>query len=210
MKRKILVLLSSLFSSVAIAQTGLSMWNGIAIEKELSKKFEFQMEEEIRLVDNVSRINSLLTELGFKYKPNKYYRLGLSYRLTYQPENGSLGNRITLSNEARYKIDDIALTYRLNLQQDFSNKNPIEYKIRNRLGLDYKINKHWEVGTAAELFYSIYYNRDAFDRYRLKWGVDHRFNKHHSLGFTLIFQQEFNVPNPESDVILATKYKYSF
>lgn len=211
MRRKILVLLSSLLSVVAVAQqTDLGMWNGIAIEKELSKKFEFQMEEEIRFADNITRINSLLTELGLTYKANKYYRIGLSYRFTYRPKNGAIDNRITLSNEARYKLEDFTFTYRLNVQKDFSTKEPIEYKIRNRLGIDYKINKHWEVGIAGELFYSFYYNRNVLDRYRLKWGVDHRFNKHHSLGFTLIFQEEFNVANPDREVILATKYKYSF
>lgn len=210
MRRKILVLLSSLLSLVALAQSDLGMWNGIAFEKELSKKFEFQMEEEIRFADNITRINSLLTELGLTYKANKYYRLGLSYRFTHRPENGTIGNRITLSNEARYKLQDFTFTYRLNVQQDFSTKEPVEYKIRNRLGIDYKINKHWEVSMAGELFYSFYYNRNVLDRYRLKWGVDHRFNKHHSLGFTLIFQEEFNVANPNREVILATKYKYSF
>lgn len=209
MKRKILLLLSILMGVFAVAQTDLGMWGGIAIEKEISKKFEFQAEEEIRLKDNITTVNSLLTELGFTYKANKYYRLGLSYRFTYYTD-GAIGNRLTLSNEARYKIEDFTLTYRLNFQQDFSTEDPIEYKIRNRLGVDYKINKHWEVGTAAELFYSFYYNRNVLDRYRLKWGVDHRFNKHHRLGFTLIFQQEFNVANPDTDVILAAKYKYSF
>lgn len=209
MKRKILFILSTLLSSVVIAQTDLGMWGGIAIEKEISKRFEFQAEEEIRLKNNITEVNSLLTELGFTYKPNKYYRLGLSYRFTYYTD-GSLGNRLTLSNEARYKVEDVSFTYRLNLQQDFNTQDPIEYKIRNRLGIDYKINKHWEIGTAAELFYSFYYNRNVLDQYRLKWGFDHNFNKHHRLGFTLVFQQEFNVANPDSDLILATKYKYSF
>ena len=92
--------------SFSQVQTGL--WSGIAVEKKINKQFEFKFEEEIRLKDNLSKLNSLLTETGFTYKPNKFYRLGLIYRFTYYT-NGSFGNRLTLSNQFRYKIEDFTL-----------------------------------------------------------------------------------------------------
>lgn len=209
MKINTLLLILLVFAGNSFAQTDIGLWTGIAIEKKLSKKFEFQAEEEMRLKDNFTRVNSLLTELGITYKLNKYYRLGLSYRFTYYT-NGSLGNRLTLSNQLRYKIEDFTLNYGLNLQQDFNTEDPVEYKVRNKFGVDYKFNKHWEIGIAGELFYSFYYNRNVLDRYRTKFGVDHNFNKHHRLSGSLMFQHELNVANPESDFVLGVKYKYSF
>lgn len=191
------------------SQTDVGLWSNIAVEKELSKKMELQLEEELRFNQNVTRLNSLLTELSFKYKFNKYYSLGASYRFTYYTKN-SFGNRFTLSNQVQYKIEDFTLNYRFNFQTDFSTIDPIEYKIRNRLGIDYKFNKHWEIGVKGELFYSIYYDRNIFDRYRFSFGVDHKLNKHHKLSSSLMFQREFNVPNPEADVVIGLGYKYSW
>jgi long-subunit fatty acid transport protein len=206
--KKITLYLSLLCFLSVKSQTDFGLWSNIAVEKEISKKMEIQLEEELRFNQNVGRLNSLLTEAGFKYKINKYYSLGASYRFTYYTEN-RFGNRFTLSNQVKYKIEDFTLNYRLNLQTDFSTKDPVEYKIRNKFGVDYKINKRWEIGVSGELFYSFYYNRNRFDRYRLAYGVDYSFKKRHKLSASLMFQQEFNVANPESDVILAFKYKYS-
>lgn len=209
MKATPLLVCLFLVLSRSFAQTDLGLWTGFSFEKKISKKFEFQAEEELRLKNNITTVNSLLTEVGFTYKANKYYRLGLSYRFTYYTD-GAFGNRLTLSNQARYKIEDFTLSYRLNLQQDFNTQAPIEYKIRNKFGLDYKFNKHWELEFGAELFYSFYFNRNMLDRYRFSLGVDHDFNKHHRLSGSVMFQQEFNLANPDAEVVLGTKYKYSF
>lgn len=199
-----------LFCCVSLrAQTDFGLWSNIAIEKEISKKMDIQLEEELRFNQNVTRLNSLITEASFKYKFNKYYSLGASYRFTYYTEN-RFGNRFTLSNQVKYKIEDFTLNYKLNLQTDISAEDPIEYKIRNKIGLDYKFNKHWEIGLSGELFYSFYYNRNMFDRYRLAFGVDHKINKHHKIAASLMFQQEFNVARPEADVVIGIGYKYSW
>ena len=127
--KKILVLLSlAFFANRSFSQVQSGLWSGIAVEKKINKQFEFKFEEEIRLKDNLSKLNSLLTETGFTYKLNKFYRLGLIYRFTHYT-NGSFGNRLTLSNQFRYKIEDITLSYRFNVQQDFNSRDPIEYKI---------------------------------------------------------------------------------
>jgi len=191
------------------AQTDLGLWSNLAVEKEISKKMDIQLEEELRFNNNVTRLNSLLTEASLSYKINKYYSLGASYRFTYYTEN-RFGNRFTLSNQVKYTLKDFTLNYRLNLQTDFSTVDPVEYKIRNKFGVDYKFNKHWGIGLAGELFYSFYYNRSMFDRYRLAFGVDHKINKHHKISGSLMFQREFNVANPEADVVLGIGYKYSW
>lgn len=191
------------------SQNDFGLWTNLAVEKEITKKFEIQVEGEGRFNQNVTRLNSLLSELSVKYKFNKYYALGASYRFTYYTKN-AFGNRFTLSNQVKYKIEDFTLNYRLNLQSDLSDVDPVEYKIRNRIGVDYKINKHWELGLTGELFYSFYYNRNMFDRYRFAFGVDHKLNKHHKIGASLMFQQEFNVADPQSDVVLGLGYKYSW
>lgn len=208
MKRIVLCLALCCFLSLK-SQTDFGLWSNIAVEKEISKKLDIQLEEELRFNQNVTRLKSLLTEVSIKYKFNDYYSLGGSYRLSYFTEN-RFGNRFTLSNQVKYKIEDFTLNYRLNFQTDISAKDPIEYKIRNRFGVDYKINKRWAIGMSGELFYSFYYNRNRFDRYRLAGGVDYKINKHHKISSSILFQQEFNVPRPEKDVILGIGYKYNW
>ncbi|MDC3209423.1 DUF2490 domain-containing protein [Chitinophagales bacterium] len=209
MKKILILLLLAFCANQSFSQVQSGLWSGITVEKKINKQFEFKFEEEIRLKDNLSKLNSLLTETGFTYKPNKFYRLGLIYRFTYYT-NGSFGNRLALSNQFCYKIEDITLSYRFNVQQDFNSKDPIEYKIRNKLRVDYKFNKHWEIGIGGELFYSFYYNRNILDRYRLSFGANHSLNKHHRVGASIMFQQEINTANPDTDVVFGIKYKYSF
>lgn len=191
------------------AQNDFGLWSGIAIEKELSKKFDLKFEEELRLEDNITRMESILSELSIEYKINKYYRTSALYRFTYN-EDGSIGNRLTWGNSLRYKLEDFTFNYRLNFQTDFNTRNPIEYKLRNRIGVDYKFNKRWEIGVSGELFYSFYYNRNVLDRYRLAFGADYNFNKHHRISPGLMFQSQINTAEPRSDLVFRISYKYSF
>ena len=201
------LLLAVYFTSQA--QTNFGLWTNIAIEKELSEKFELQLEEEARFENNPFKLDRLITEISANYKVNKYYKLSLSYRFSYYLD-GNIGNRITLSNNVKYKIEDFTLHYRFNLQTDFNTSKAIAYKVRNRIGLDYKINKKWETGIKTELFYSIYYYENMFDRYRISYGVDYKINKHHKISPGIMFQSDFNIVAPEKDVVLSIQYKYSF
>ena len=203
----LLLVLSSL--TIANAQTDFGLWTGIAIEKELSKKWEISLEEEARFDENVTNFKKLLTEFGVQYKVNKYYRTALIYRFTYEPGDG-LGNRLVWSNTARYKLEDFTFSYRLNFQTDFNTEEATSYKIRNRVGVDYKFNKRWEIGLTGELNYSFYYYRNVLDRYRISFGADYKVNKHHKIGAGLMFQSQINTADPNKDVVLSAKYKYSF
>jgi long-subunit fatty acid transport protein len=209
MLKKLLLFLSFGCLIWGKSQTDFGLWSKLAFEKEITKKFEIQLEEEFRFNENATQLNSLLTEVGTKYKFNDYYALGASYRFTYNTEN-SFGNRFTLSNQAKYEIEDITLNYRLNFQTDFSTVDPIEYKIRNKIGIDYKFNKRWEIGFTGELFYSFYYDRNVLDRYRFAFGVDRKINKRHKISGSMMFQKDLNEANPGADVVFGIGYKYSW
>lgn len=77
-----------------------------------------QLEEEARFGNSPFNLDCLLTEISAQYKVNKYYKLGLSYRFSYYLDGG-IGNRLTLSNAAKYKLNDFTFDYRLNIQTDF-------------------------------------------------------------------------------------------
>ncbi|MCB9255910.1 MAG: DUF2490 domain-containing protein [Chitinophagales bacterium] len=194
---------------LGLGQTDLGLWTGISIEKELVKNFELGYTSMLRLNNNLTSYSRWLNELGFTYKVNKYYRVETSYRLTLK-ENSLLGHRISINQTVRYKIADFTLAYRLSFQSNFAKLEANDYNLRNKLDVEYRINKHYSPFFSGEVYYNINYKTHAFNNFRLAAGLEYNFNKHHRLKPSLIYNQEFNVAAPESEIIFSLGYKYSF
>jgi len=209
LRKTYLLSLFLVISVHTIAQTNYNLWTNISVEKEVIKNLELSLEEEARFSSSSFQLDRLITEINASYKFNKYYNLGAGYRFTYYTK-GVIGSRFTLSNKVKYKLADFTLNYRLNFQTDIKTNDAIYYKIRNRIGVGYKINKKWSTEIKGELFYSMYNYGNLWDRYRISYGLDYKINKHHKINPNMMFQQEFNVAAPEKDFIFSIKYKYSF
>lgn len=198
-----------LFPLKSFCQTDLGLWTGISLEKELVKNFELGYTTELRLDNNLTSYSRWLNELGFTYKVNKYYRVETSYRLTLK-ENTLLGHRITINQTVRYKIEDFTLSYRFSFQSNFAQLETNDYNLRNKFDIEYKINKHYSPFFSGEVFYNINYKTHAFNNFRLSAGLEYNFNKHHRLKPSILYNQEFNIAAPESEIIFSLGYKYSF
>lgn len=202
----VLVFLTPLTS---FSQTDIGLWTGISIEKELVKNFELGYTSENRMNNNITSFSRWLNEIGFSYKVNKYYRVETSYRLTLR-ENAVLGHRISINQTVRYKIEDFTLSYRLSFQSNFAQLESNDYNLRNKFDVEYRVNKHYSPFLSGEVFYNINYKTHAFNNFRLSAGLEYNFNKHHRLKPSLIYNQEFNVAEPENEIIFSLGYKYSF
>jgi hypothetical protein len=209
MKKIFLAIIMATLQFMALSQTDLGLWTHISLEKKITDKFELNFEEEFRFDKNVSHLNRFLSEVSGKYAFNDYYALSLDYRFSIFTNEG-FGNRLSLGNQLSFEKKDFTFKYKLNLQADLSLQEPLEYKIRNKFGIDYKINKKWSVGASGELFYSFYYYDNLLDRYRVSAGFDYSPKKRHRISPTLIYQNQINVAEPEADFIFSLGYKFKF
>lgn len=97
-KNKILLILLVFFSTPAISQPiqtkqDFGIWIGFRLEKDLPKKFDISLEQQVRTWRNTTRIDQYLVDLGLKYKINKNFTLSGNARYIHDtnkfknPEN---------------------------------------------------------------------------------------------------------------------------
>ncbi|MGB1247542.1 MAG: DUF2490 domain-containing protein [Chitinophagales bacterium] len=190
-------------------QNDFGLWTGVSLEKELYKKIDLEITEQVRFDNNIGNFDRWINEAGLTYKPFKFYRIGFSYRLVYK-EQGDISHRINLINQFKYKINDLSLSYRLNLQRYFEANTPADYTWRNKIAVEYEINKHLTPFVAAELFYNFNYRFNDFNEYRFSAGLKHNIKKRHRLDYVFILNKQFNVEAPDTDLVLKLAYKFTF
>ncbi len=222
------LLFSVFFISVANAQTegdkDWASWNTIGIEYKLNKKWNFSLEEQLRLKENISVVDNYFTQLSAEYKLFKNFKLGGGLR--YIRENDNKGNvqgyenhfRFNLDAIYKHKINDFTLSYRLRYQNknelgissdegDYANQN-----VRFKTAIKYDI-KNWSFDPkfSAEIFNKFQEGEEnGFNKFRLTLGTDYKIKNFGKLGIFYRVEKELNVDFPDTTNILGLKYTYSF
>lgn len=201
----------------------LESWNSLGLEYKLNKKWSFELEEQLRLDENISEIAEYFTQLETRYSITKKFDIGLGLR--YIRENDNEGNVQGYENHFRYnvdalykhKINDFTLKYRLRYQ----NKNELgvsstdgdyaKQYLRLKAAVEYNF-KNWKLDPkfAAEIF-----NRfengdvDQYNKYRLTLGTDYKIKNFGKLGIFYRIEKDINVAIPETTNIIGLKYTYT-
>ena len=82
MRYKLLLILFALLPVLSFAQDeDLEFWGSMKFSKKLTKKFRFELEEQIRWADSLRLYKKNFTDLGLKYKLHKRHSLALHVRL---------------------------------------------------------------------------------------------------------------------------------
>lgn len=211
-----------MFNSGVAQVNDAGLWLDVTLEKQVTQRIDFILTEELRFNENVTELGSFYTEAGFEYKYKflKGLKTGLFYRFankrrlddSYSKIHRAYGD-IAYRYEFTKKLDG---SIRLRLQsqfKDFSSsetgKIPITY-LRGKLGFRYAINKRFRPYLEGELWYALYANERQFDNLRTSAGTYIRINRIHGLDIGFIYQKEFNVNNPVTDIIGYLGYKISF
>lgn len=196
-------------AAVMAQESDFQTWTSAGIKKELSKRTDFTLSQELRLKDNSTRLNTTFTDVGLKYQLFKNFDAGLYYRLIISP--GAVAHRPY--GEVSYEIDiqKWSIEPRLRFQHQEERNEIAKNYFRPKATLSYKINKEWKPFVAGELFYhAFYYQGSQFDEYRLSTGVEYDWKKKHSIKLFYLFDQEFNVNNPLQRHVAGLGYEYDF
>lgn len=196
-------------------------WTAIEINKKMNKKISLALEEQLRMFNNVSYIKTVFTQISTGFKFNKYFKAEASYRFIQEPDlnfNYFLKHRYDINLYYKNKINDICFTLRTRFQQSFedlykeyANINP-EIYIRNKLTLNFDLDKKYIPYIGTELYYSLnnveLSEGKSFKKYRLFLGTNYKINKKQEIKLFYIFQNEINVSNPLNSNIIGIKYSY--
>ena len=196
---------------------------GVSAEKRLWKKLSVGLGEEFRLKNNCCDIDKWVTETDASYTiVKRMFKVGVGYDLigdwdeyaeVFDFKHRFNGYFVFKKDVSRFNIawkSRYQLTYK---DESYGRVkwNPKSYW-RNKLNLSYNIrNSHFEPYLSFECFYQLNnYKGNVVDRLRGQAGVSYDFTKQHSIDFSVRYNQDIYVKEPERSCQLGLFYTYSF
>jgi hypothetical protein len=197
-------------------------WNSVGIEYKLNKKWDFGLQQQLRLENNSSELKNYFTQMEAQYELFKNFKLGLGLR--YINVNDNKGAIQGMEQYFRYQLDASfghkLKRFKLNYRLRYQNKRELfleSYEVPNlnqawrfRLKLDYNI-RSWKIDPylAGELFntYQDGQNNGLTD-YRLILGANYNLKIYGKLGVFYGIENELTGSYPKTTNIVRIKYTY--
>lgn len=202
----------SLFSQAPDNQ----LWTGLEINIPITKKIDFELTQQIRLNNNLNDVNWHLTDIGLSYSFNKDLKANFTYRYKfYQSDFQNVFYLGLTYDEKLWKIRyKVKSRYQLKLgyefEKDLMERETDEGVWRNRFTLGYDTDTWIEPYIASEIFY-LFNNDNYTDRFitiRYYAGMDFDKFEKQTLSLFLMYEEEFNIKNPNKSFVIGVFYKF--
>lgn len=214
----VLIIIISLYSFIGVAQENdVGLWLKGSIEKKVSKKFNIQLSESIRLNNNITEFSKFYTEIAASYKIIKRLNLSVAYRFSQKKrpnDSYSFRHRYNIDLSYKIKIDNLSIIIRERFQSRYKNvessKNgaiPVNQLV-TKLKFKYNINKKNTPFVSADAYYLL--AKHHIGRVRFKAGIDYEFNKFNNLSLYYMLDKHVNTKKPRTNHIIGIGYTYSF
>jgi hypothetical protein len=216
----VLIGLTGLASKKSNAQENdYGTWLSLDVSKELSKKFDLEFEEEVRIFKQFSEISRFATSLGGSYSFNKFLKGAAGYTWIYHHDvNDSFWDnrhRYYIHLTGKFEIKRWAFSLRERFQSTYIDKDikgfdysPENYLLsRIQVAWDVK-NSKLEPYTSAEVFYQLS-NPDGnkVDNIRYTLGTEFPLSKKLDMDTFLRLSQEMNVKHPVNLYLIGLNLK---
>jgi len=216
------IFLSSSFSQTYeyIEVRDLETWSSIGFEYKPGKKWNIELDEQLRLKNNSTEIDKYLThgQVGYKFYKKVVVAGGVRYirkndnKGEVQGYNDQLRYNFDLSN--KHKMSSFSLQYRFRYQYRFEvgEYSVSKENLRLKTSVGYNI-KNWKLDprVSAEIFNNMENELlKSFDTYRLTIGTSYKIKKIGKIGIFYRLERELNETYPKTTNILGLKLKYTF
>jgi len=204
-----------IFPAIYFAQNGnqdFGVWGGLSAGKEVADGLKIDADIQFRTDDNSTNLNKYFIDFGAKYKVNKYFRTGISWRPRMVNSNSSfvLQNRLYLDLTGKIKLEDFSLYIRSRLQTTSSrnSENPTYERIRFKA--KYKIDKGINAFIQDEFFFHLNGSSNAaYKKNRFGVGVEYGINDLMDINLKYLRITEVNQYYPLRMNVIALGLSYS-
>jgi predicted porin len=194
-------------------------WITLELKGSLFKHVKYDLTPELRLWDNSTRVESMLTELDVSVPFAKYFELGVLYRYQLditEPDYNQRINRFGVFGQITYKVKRLKISYTGTYQQEYTNLNTSELgnvpenQHRHKIGLKYNIRKSKITPFAsAEMYFTVKPAWKAQEsKLRTSIGLEYKFSKKINAYIDYKYQKQFNNTNAKTDYILGMGMEY--
>lgn len=185
------------------------LWSGATLKLGISKKLRFDIEEQVRFSNDISRLNITYTEGAILYDLTKKIRLKGGFRYICEPYSH---NRQRFTGDFSYdlSIKDFPLDfeYRLRFQHVFEeHTRESEDYFRNKLSADYNLSRLVDPFIEFESYFSLS-NVYKFTTNRYIVGLEWRISRNIDLETFFMYEDEFGEINPEITKVYGIGLSY--
>lgn len=185
------------------------LWTSATFKLRVNKQLRFEIEEQTRFNNNISRLNTAFTEGGMRYRFNKNISAKALFRYSYRPYSH---NRYRFSGDVAYdwskKGFPVDFRYRLRLQRSIQEytRNSESYW-RNKFSLGYNLSKLVDPFVSFESYFKLsHINKFTINRYII--GLDWSLSKTLSLETFYMLEDEFGEPKPKLHKVIGVGLSY--
>lgn len=215
-----MVLMMTSFSQEST--TDIELWNNFSLTKEIGKKLEVELEEEIRFRENASKLDKLFTGLSAEYEIIKDLEAGLEFRLYRNTKNKGgieFQKRIRGTLEYSYKLNRFKIGLRTGLQNKDENLwlNDVQttssiYNWRNKLSIQYNIPKTKLTPEFSSELFRVYEEEQEAKFNKLRLTLEFRFPILKNTKMELFYRLDkaLNIEIPTDTHIIGTGINYTF
>lgn len=183
---KILIQFIFIFFLISVSAQGikktqdLGLWIGGSIAYDLTNDFKIEFEQQARFFESITELEKYITDIGIGYKINKNFGLGgnLRYYLDKEKDKRLVQDwRYNFDLKFKHKIGErVKFSYRLRFQSVYEDLFGIidqgrVSSLRNKISIDYKLNKTNSLFVDAEIFRKlVFYRKPYFNKVRFQVG----------------------------------------
>ncbi len=199
------------------------LWQNIYVEKPLTQKWLWHINEEGKLTENMTLPSYIYTDLGLSYKFRRYLHISFSYVpiANVLPTNFiEWEHQIYIDYVLKLKCGNFILYDREMFQEQYNNvyvskewNVPYNY-LRTKFTVKYKLGLRLIPYVATEFYYHCnndfypHYEGKQFDHIRYFAGCFYKLDKTNELEVYYLIENYFNIPAAYTDFVIGIGYAH--
>ncbi len=145
-------------------------WSSIGFETKLPNSLELELEQSLRLKDQMSSFKQTFTQVSIAYEIIDGMKIFVPIR--YAIFEDKTKQRISAGGSYKYDLKPLSFKYRSKFQITFEEDEPSRELVRNKFSIDYKINKKFKSYISGEVFHLYDLDQYQYDEYRISTGMN--------------------------------------
>ena len=211
MRYKLHLILLTILPFLSFAQDeDLEFWGSMKFSKKLTKKFRFELEEQIRWADSLRLYKKNFTDLGLKFKPHKRHSLALHLRLVDEvDEDKYMRYHIDANSHFTSSNFPVVFQQRLRFQKSWNPEGVFDKKFF-RLKWGFALKNKVVAPYIAHEYYWRLMEENSLSKQRSTIGISWSMGEALKMKLFLRNQKDLNEEDPDKLGVIGYGMHYKF
>ena len=184
-------------------------WSSIGFETRLPYSIELELDQGLRLKDQMSSFKQTFTQVSIGYEIIDGMKIFVPIR--YAIFEDKTKQRISAGGSYKYDLKPLSFKYRSKFQMIFEEDEPSRELVRNKFSIDYKINKKFKSYISGEVFHLYDLDQYQYDEYRISTGMNVSIKKKRQLKIFYTYKIEDLTKSSTNQInIFGIGYNFKF